>query len=447
MLPRGRHRDGVIPMMLRGLVVVSLMISGLLAPPATAAAPPPARTTSATTAAATGQAAVARLAIQAANRKPRAMLTASYVLLASGAVRVSVASNAKKVKLTYRTAKNKKRTALIKIRKGAGVKTLPKGSKRIYARALATSKLRASSKIPVLPFAPPPPDTTPPPVPGGLSAVGGDRQVRLSWAAVPAADLKEYVAVSGPTESGPWTPVSGSPTTATSLTLIGLANDTTIWLTVAARGDSGTTSAYAPAVSATPTAPPTPDTTPPGPVTGLAVTSTTTESISLSWTNPTDTDLAEVIVRRATGATPPASPTTGTPVPLPGPKETGVTDSGLAAATQYAYAVFTRDPDGNTSPAVTRNGTTAAAADTTPAGPVTGLTMTAATPDSISLSWTNPTDTDLAEVIVRRAAGDDAPSLHGLGHRRAPDHPDGDERHRPRPDPRNPVRVFSIHKR
>ena len=97
--------------------------------------------------------------------KPRANLAAERQDLPSGKVLVSVTSNAKKVKLTYRTAKNTKRTTNIKIRKGVGKATLAKGSKKIYAQAAATSKLRRSLKIPVLPPVPTPaPATTAPPM-------------------------------------------------------------------------------------------------------------------------------------------------------------------------------------------------------------------------------------------------------------------------------------------
>jgi hypothetical protein len=44
-----------------------------------------------------------------------------------------------------------------------------------------------------------------------------------------------------------------------------------------------------------------PDTTPPGPVSGVTVTGTTTSSVALSWTNLTDADLAGVLIRRAAG--------------------------------------------------------------------------------------------------------------------------------------------------
>ena len=104
---------------------------------------------------------------------------------------------------------------------------------------------------------------------------------------------------------------------------------------------------------------PAPDTTAPDAVSSLSVDSVSPTSISLTWSNPGDADLAEVLVRRATGPTAPASPTTGAGVPLGSPTATAVTDSGLAEGTQYSYAVFTRDPIGNTSAAATVTATTA----------------------------------------------------------------------------------------
>lgn len=90
------------------------------------------------------------------------------------------------------------------------------------------------------------------------------------------------------------------------------------------------------------------DTVPPGPVTDLTAGSGRTRtSIPLSWTNPTDADLAAVLVRRAVGATPPASVTAGTAVPTAVPRATSVTDKGLTPSRQYSYAVFTRDTHGN----------------------------------------------------------------------------------------------------
>ena len=79
--------------------------------------------------------------------KPRATIAANRVALASGKVRVQVSSNAKKVKLTYRTNKNKKRSKNVKLHKGSATATLSKGTQSIYVQALATKKLRRSLKL------------------------------------------------------------------------------------------------------------------------------------------------------------------------------------------------------------------------------------------------------------------------------------------------------------
>ncbi len=136
------------------------MLSGLLAPPGATAATAPRSA---------GSAAVSGVsqpgAVPAAKRRPRASVVGAGETLASGKVRVAVTSTAKKVKLTYRTAKNKKRTATLTMRAGAGARTLAKGSKKIYAQGLKTTKLRASTKvrIAVTPKAAPPPNN---PAPG-----------------------------------------------------------------------------------------------------------------------------------------------------------------------------------------------------------------------------------------------------------------------------------------
>ena len=100
-----------------------------------------------------------------------------------------------------------------------------------------------------------------------------------------------------------------------------------------------------------------PDITPSAPVTALRAAGTHAASITLAWQNPDDYDLDQVIVRRTTGTTPPATPTSGTPVPLGHPRATSVPDPGLTPNTPYSYAVFTRDQTGNTSTAATATAT------------------------------------------------------------------------------------------
>ncbi len=144
-------------MIVRAVVVLAVLVSGLVAPPAHAA---PARSAGASAGASASAAA-----------KPRALVAGTVRVLGSGKVRVSVTSNAKKVKVAYRTAKNKKRTATITIRKGKGARTLARGSKAIRAQAKATKKLKASAWITVGGV------SAAPAVAGGTYTVGPDSAI------------------------------------------------------------------------------------------------------------------------------------------------------------------------------------------------------------------------------------------------------------------------------
>jgi hypothetical protein len=79
--------------------------------------------------------------------KPRATVSGSVLRMPAGQLRVSVRSSARKVRLTWRTAAKRTRSATIRIRRGAGGATLRRGSSRVRARALATRRLRASAPV------------------------------------------------------------------------------------------------------------------------------------------------------------------------------------------------------------------------------------------------------------------------------------------------------------
>ena len=85
------------------------------------------------------------------------------------------------------------------------------------------------------------------------------------------------------------------------------------------------------------------DRTPPAPVTGLTMTANDAQSITLSWTNPTDADFAGVLIRRSNSSAPPISAKDGVLVASPDARQTTFTDSGLSAGHHYSYAVFARD--------------------------------------------------------------------------------------------------------
>ena len=184
-------------------------------------------------------------------------MTATYTTVPNtGKVQLVVTSNAKKVQVKYRTAKNKKRALNRKLKRGTVTITLPVGAKTITVRAKATSKLATS---PWTPATPPPPAV--------------------------AAPVVTPPIVSPPVQDPPVTPPS--------------------------------------------------DSTPPGPVTGLRATAVTPTSITLSWTNPTDTDLAKVIVNRDGGQ-----------IVYEGLAGT-FTDTGLTPDTDYTYLVYAQDKAGN----------------------------------------------------------------------------------------------------
>ena len=103
---------------------------------------------------------------------------------------------------------------------------------------------------------------------------------------------------------------------------------------------------------------PPPDTTPPGPVTGLAASSITSTGLTLGWTNPGG-DFTGTTIRRAVGTTPPGSPTQGTAIA--DTTATSFTDSGLTPGTAYSYALFAHDAVPNYATAATVRVTTTTA--------------------------------------------------------------------------------------
>ncbi len=123
-------------------------------------------------------------------------------------------------------------------------------------------------------------------------------------------------------------------------------------------------SANDPGPGSTPPSPPPVDRTPPGPATaaGIDTSTVTISSVVLRWTNPCDSDLTGVLIRRTAGTTAPASFTSGDLVADVPARTLEVTDSHLAPSTTYAYALFTHDGASNYAAAATAIGTTRAPA-------------------------------------------------------------------------------------
>ena len=250
-------------------------------------------------------------------------------------------------------------------------------------------------------------DTTPPPIPSNLQAAAGDTTVGLSWNAVTAGDLDGYLVYLAPSSSGPWTKLTGSPITDTTYQATGLSNGIQYWFAVTAIDDSHNESAMATALSATPVAPP--DTTPPAVPTNLQATAGDT-TVDLTWDPVTAEDLAGYRVYRATSNTGPWTQLTTDPVTQASYQATGLSNN-----TTYWFTVASIDVTGNESAKpVGVEATPVPDDDTTPPGPVTGLTATPGAA-SITLTWANPVDTDLAGAMIRRANGSTPPATSADG--------------------------------
>lgn len=115
------------------------------------------------------------------------------------------------------------------------------------------------------------------------------------------------------------------------------------------------------------------DYTAPDPVTALTAWPSYTQVV-LTWTLPASADLASVIVRRADGATPPATASDGVQVYSGAPRTT-VTDTSLPENSTYSYSVFAADAIPNVSAPVS----------------VTTLTLGAPVPGDLTLMTTGAT--------------------------------------------------------
>ena len=146
------------------------------------------------------------------------------------------------------------------------------------------------------------------------------------------------------------------------------------------------------------------DTTLPGTVSGFDATDIEIGQVTLSWTNPVDPDLAEVLVLRKAGSYPTDHSDAGASVVYTG-LGTGTVDTAVTEGVTYYYAAFTRDTNNNWNETVgAGTSDTGFYPDTSPAT-VTGFNATDSQLSQVTLIWTNPGDSDFAEVLVLRKPG------------------------------------------
>lgn len=125
------------------------------------------------------------------------------------------------------------------------------------------------------------------------------------------------------------------------------------------------------------------DVAPPANVTNVQVTGKTENSISLSWTNPTDSDFATNNIY-------------ANDVKVGTTADESFTVNALQPNTSYTISVKSVDAGGNESTGATVTETTNA--DTTAPAEVTNLQVVQKSATTAKVSWTNPTDSDFKRV-------------------------------------------------
>jgi chitodextrinase len=218
-----------------------------------------------------------------------------------------------------------------------------------------------------------PPDTTAPSVPTGLvGAAVSSTQINLTWNASTdnVGVVGYYVYLND---------VALGATTATSFQHTGITAGTTYNYRVSAFDAVPNHSAW----TATPvavTTPPPPDTQAPSSPANLAATGVSASQVDLSWNAATD-NVGVTGYRVYNGAL------------VASPAGTSVSITGLSASTLYAFTVAALDAAGNASAqSAPLSVSTPAPPDTTAPSTPTGLTASAVTPTSLTLSWSAATD-------------------------------------------------------
>ena len=228
-------------------------------------------------------------------------------------------------------------------------------------------------------------DVTPPLPVENLDATPGNGQVTLTWLDPVDANLA-YIQVTHNQTGGdlPRNYAAGLQGATISL----LVNGTAYTFTVRAVDGAGNLS-EARSITETPDA--TVDSTPPADVTDLAATEGLA-SVTLSWTEPADADLHHIeITHDRLGGDDPVFVASGIGA---------ATLTGLANGTPHIFTVKTVDASGNRSAGATQTGTPSAFADDTVAPANVGSLEASVDIDEVTLTWTDPGDTDFHHVAI-----------------------------------------------
>ncbi|HET8759669.1 MAG TPA: fibronectin type III domain-containing protein, partial [Nitrospiria bacterium] len=260
-------------------------------------------------------------------------------------------------------------------------------------------------------------ETTAPTAPNGLIAADHPNDdggaVDLSWTGVADPDVAGYVLYRSTTSGGPYTRVNAYPSLVASYVDRSVSAGTFYYYVVRSYDTSGNESGNSNQASVTPL-----DTLPPPAVIDFAAGDGADSGATLSWTNPVDPTLGEVLVARKTGgyptghADPLAAVVYDSTTPVSG-GSVSFFDTGLTNGTTYYYAVYTRDAAGNWNDATTPagNADTAVPSSLAPASPtnVTASDRPADQGGAVVLSWTPSTAPGIVEQRVFRSTTSGGP--------------------------------------
>ena len=223
-----------------------------------------------------------------------------------------------------------------------------------------------------------------------LSTEIGNREITLSWTNPSEPNFSHVEIVYAPTSGGASMTVRipgtdgtpGIPGATETTTITGLINYSEYTFTIMAYDSDGNSTDIS--TTATPVAPMV-----------SAVSALRTQindgEITLSWTNPSESNFShvEIVYAPTNGGASMTVRIPGTDPGMPGATET-TTITGLTNDSEYTFTVNVYDTDDRITPSTI----TATPRDMTPPNPVTNLLAFLSDRQQVTVSWTNPSDTD-----------------------------------------------------
>jgi fibronectin type 3 domain-containing protein len=246
-------------------------------------------------------------------------------------------------------------------------------------------------------------DTTPPSKVTGLTVTPlSGSQLNLNWTANQEPDLNHYniyrsITSGFQVNTSTDTPI-GQPNTNSYNDNNGLSESTKYYYRIAAVDNTGNIGTLSDEKSGT-----TLDSIAPAKVLGLVVTTVSSTRLDLSWTANSESDLSYYMIYRST--TPGFAVNFTSDLPIAQPTTNSYSNiEGLSPSTAYYYRVVAVDSSGNIGELSDEGTATTSAAegDVTPPSKVTGLTASNITANSLDLTWTANTESDLDHYNVYR---------------------------------------------